>query len=286
MLIVSVQSVLQLTDPLSVLLGASHTRPDETQFFNGSGGNFSIAGQTSYRAGLTYELLAGLNGYVSYSQSFVPQTAFAVGNTLLPPETGDQYEAGLKYRSANGRLLLTGAAFQINQKNAAEYDTTIGAVDYYKAVGEVTNKGVELSALGQLTQDWQINAAYSYLDPRVTKDTDTAILGQTQLFLPKQTASFFTTYTLSNGVLRGLSFGGGARYVASERTAYNDSTRDIAGYVVTDATLGYSINKWIVQLNGHNLFDRHYLVNTYQTLFYGNVVGTPFNVALSVRRDF
>jgi TonB-dependent siderophore receptor len=286
MLIVSVQSVLQLTDPLSVLLGASHTKPAESQFFNGAGGNFGISGQTSYRAGLTYELLRGLNGYMSYSQSFVPQTALAIGNNLLPPETGEQYEAGLKYRSANGRLLVTGAAFQINQRNAAEYDTTVGAVDYYKAVGEVTNKGVELSALGQITQNWQVNAAYSYLNPRVTKDTDTAILGQTQLFLPKQTASLFTTYTVSDGVLRGLSFGGGPRYVGSERTAYDNSTRDIAGYVVIDTTVSYSINKWTVQLNGHNIFDRHYLVNTYQTLYYGNVVGTPFNVAFSVRRDF
>jgi outer membrane receptor for ferric coprogen and ferric-rhodotorulic acid len=41
-----------------------------------------------------------------------------------------------------------------------------------------------------------------------------------------------------------------------------------------------------VQLNVHNVFDRYYFINNYQTLFYGNAVGEPVNVALSVRRKF
>jgi TonB-dependent siderophore receptor len=286
MLIFSAQTVLQLTDPLTVLFGVSYTKPDETQTFNGAAQDFSIGGQTSYRAGLTYEVVRGLNGYVSYSQSFNPQTAFGDNHVLLPPLIGEQYEAGVKYLSANQRLLLTAAAFQINQKNQAQYENTVGGIDYYDAIGEVTNKGVELSLLGQLTRSWQINAAYSYLNPRITRDSDTAILGQTQLFLPKQTASMYTTYTIGEGALRGLSFGGGPRYVGSERTSYDYSTIDIPGYVVADATIGYAVDKWSVQLNGHNLFDKRYFTNTYQTLFYGNVPGAPFNLALSVRRDF
>jgi outer membrane receptor for ferric coprogen and ferric-rhodotorulic acid len=63
-------------------------------------------------------------------------------------------------------------------------------------------------------------------------------------------------------------------------------TKNIPGYTVVDLNLGYSVGKWSMQLNAHNVFDRHYYINNYQTLFYGNVVGAPANVALSVRRQF
>jgi iron complex outermembrane receptor protein len=60
----------------------------------------------------------------------------------------------------------------------------------------------------------------------------------------------------------------------------------IPGYALADVTVGYSIEKWLIQLNAHNIFDKRYFINNYQTLFYGNFIGTPTNVALSVRRTF
>jgi TonB-dependent siderophore receptor len=282
----SAQSVLQIIEPLSVLMGVSYAKPNETQVFNGISSDFSINSQISYRGGITYEIVPGLNSYISYSQSFNPQTLLAVGNTPLPPLIGEQYETGLKYRSSDSRVLLTGAVFKVYQKNQGQYATTIGGLDYYEALGEVTHSGVELEALGRITRDWQINAGYAYLDPKVVKDSDTAMIGQTELYLPKQTASIFSTYTLGGGLLKGLSFGGGGRYVAAQRTAYDDSTRDIPGYVLVDLTFGYTFDKWSLQLNAHNIFDRHYFINNYQTLYYGNQIGEPTNLAFSVRRDF
>ncbi|MGT2552440.1 hypothetical protein ACQCTT_18320, partial [Acinetobacter geminorum] len=91
---------------------------------------------------------------------------------------------------------------------------------------------------------------------------------------------------LEGGPLHGLSFGAGARYVGSEKTAYDGSTRDIAGYLVLDATAGYAFGSTSVQLNAHNLLDRHYFINNYGTLFYGNAVGAPVNWAITLRHDF
>src|SRR5882762_1207205 len=88
----------------------------------------------------------------------------------------------------------------------------------------------------------------------------------------------------------------GARYIASQHTSYESelaneqsflaSTRDLPGYTIVDATLGYSVSKWLVQLNAHNIFDKKYYINNYQTLTYGNVIGDPANFFLSVRRQF
>ncbi len=285
-LTVSAQSVLRLIDPLSVLLGASWAKPELDQTFNGVATTYDLASQMSYRAGLIYEFFPRTNAYISYSQSFYPQALLGVGNTVLPPLTGSQYEAGLKYRSANGLLLLTTALFQIDQNNLGEYSSTVGGIDYYTPAGTVSHKGIELSALGQITPEWQINAGYTYLSPKITKDSDAAIVGQSELFLSKQTASVYSSYTLGSGVLRGASFGAGVHYVSSQRTAYDNSTLPIPGYALADVTVGYSIEKWLIQLNARNIFDKRYFINNYQTLFYGNFIGTPTNVALSVRRTF
>jgi outer membrane receptor for ferric coprogen and ferric-rhodotorulic acid len=283
----SAQSVLQPIDPLTLLLGASWSDPAVTKYSNGNSPptqHWHLPTNVSYRAGLVYEFVPGANAYVSFSQSYFPQPYNLLGGAAFPPLTGDQSEAGLKYHV--GRLLLTGAVFELKEKALAEYYETIGPVDYYRPIGDVTHKGVELQALGQITRQWQVNAGYTYVDPKVTEDIDPTIVGQTELFLPKQTASLYTTYTVGTGVMKGLTFGGGPRYVSSQRTSYDGSTKDFPGYPLVDANVGYSHASWLVQLNVHNVFDRHYLINNYQTLFYGNVVGEPVNVALSVRRKF
>jgi TonB-dependent siderophore receptor len=285
-LTVSAQSVLQMIDPLTLLVGASWAEPKVTTYSNDGSPptDWHLPTNISYRAGLVYEFVPGANAYVSFSQSFFPQPYTQLGGAAFPPLTGDQYEAGLKYHV--GRLLLTGAVFELKEKGLSEYDTTIGGIDYYEPIGEVTNKGIELQALGQITRQWQVNAGYSYLNPKITEDIDSAIVGQTQLFLPKQTASLYTTYTVGTGVMRGLTFGGGPRYVSPQRTSYDGSTKDLPGYPLVDANLGYSHASWLVQLNVHNVLDHRYFINNYQTLYYGNVVGQPINVALSIRRTF
>jgi iron complex outermembrane receptor protein len=283
----SAQSVLQPIDPLMLLFGASWSVPAVTTYSNENSPptvDWHLPTNVSYRAGLVYEFVPGANAYVSFSQSYFPQAYNLLGGAAFPPLTGDQYEAGLKYHV--GRLLLTGAVFEIKEKGLAEYYETIGPVDYYQPIGDVTHKGVELQALGQITRQWQVNAGYTYLDPKVTQDIDPTIVGQTELFLPKQTASLYTTYTVGTGVMKGLTFGGGLRYVSPQRTSYDGSTKDLPGYPLVDANIGYSRASWLVQLNVHNVFDRYYFINNYQTLFYGNAVGEPVNVALSVRRKF
>ena len=300
MLLVSEQSVFKLSDPLTLLFGASYSKPDITEVTDGAAANFNISGQVSYRAGLTYEFVPRANAYFSYSQSFVPQNQYAVGYSVLPPLKGDQYEVGLKYRTVNGRMLLTGAVYQIKESNVAEFDTfdpTTG-IDFYKPIGEVKHRGFEIQSLGAMTSQWQINAGYAYLDPKITGAiaSQAATVGQTQLYLPEQTFSLYTTYTMARGLLRGLSFGGGIRYVTAQRTSYESQaanvvsgltpTKDLPGYPLVDVTASYPLGKWAVQLNVHNLFDRRYFINNYQSLLFGNLPGDPTNFALSVRRTF
>ena len=57
-------------------------------------------------------------------------------------------------------------------------------------------------------------------------------------------------------------------------------------YTIVDATAGYTFNDWRFQLNVHNLGNKRYYINNYDTTFYGNTVGDPIYAALSVQRNF
>ena len=80
--------------------------------------------------------------------------------------------------------------------------------------------------------------------------------------------------------------GGGIRYVDSVKTDIDRATRDLPSYVLADASAGYDFDRFRVQVNIKNIFDKHYFVNNYQTLYYGNVVGEPRSVTVSLRATF
>jgi TonB-dependent siderophore receptor len=285
-LTLSTQSVISVIDHLSALVGASYAKPKISNVQEGSSLSGSSPSQVSYRGALTEEFLPGANAYFSFSQSFNPQIKIDSGGNVLPPLIGKQFEVGIKYKPVDGRLLLSGAIYKITQTNAAEFAESVNGIDRYQAIGEVTHKGAEFQILGQITPQWQINAGYSYLDPKVTKDPDLATVGQEQLFLSKQTASLFSTYTIDQTFVHGLSVGAGVRYIGPQKTSFDASTGSLPGYTVADLTLGYTLDSWLLQINAHNILDKHYYINNYQTLFYGNTVGAPANVAFTVRRNF
>lgn len=282
----SLQAVVQPITGLSLLGGVSYSKPKVTVNANGAPGTFNFPGRASYRAGVTYEFLPQTTAYVSYSQSFEPQAALDINNNVLPPLTGEQYETGVKYRSDDGKLLLTGALYQISEKNVAEYDQTVGGIDYYRAVGEVRHRGVELQAIGQITDEWQVNAGYALLLPKITSDSDPLAVGKTELFLPKNTFSLYSTYALNGVQNDGLSLGVGYRFVDSVRTSYDGSTKNISSYQLVDASISYRLDSWMFSVNAHNIFNERYFINNYQTLYYGNMPGAPANFSLSIRHDF
>jgi TonB-dependent siderophore receptor len=280
----SAQAVLRVLDPLTVLVGVSSSATDYDRDSDAiSPASFEYSGEISYRGGLTYEFAPGLNGYLSYSESFQPQQRSDINEKPLAPLIGEQKEVGVKYAPPGGRTLFTAALFEILQSNKPEFDQTTPAGDRFKAVGEVRHRGAELEVIGRLADRWQVHAGYAYLDPEVTKNLESPeMIGRTITYLPKHTASVFASYEL----LDGFTVGAGARYVDSVKTTYDDSVKDLPAYTLVDATASYALQNWRFQLNVHNLFDEKYYINTYETVYYGNVIGEPANVSVSARYEF
>lgn len=218
------------------------------------------------RAGLMYLFDFGLAPYASYSESFLPTTGVDKNSNPFAPNTGQQYEVGIKYEPLGTRSRFTLAAFDITQQNVLALDNaqTAGASCFPSCrmqIGEVRSRGIEAEASASLTKGLELIATYTLMDIEITKGsvatpTLPSTTGKVPTLTPEEMASIFADYTFHSGPLAGLGFGGGVRYIGETyMDAANTLTND--AYTIVDATLHYDFDpstRW--QLNVNNLFDR------------------------------
>ncbi|WP_370112934.1 TonB-dependent siderophore receptor [Bradyrhizobium sp. USDA 329] len=208
------------------------------------------------RAAVMYNFDNGIAPYFSYSESFLPVLATASGQ-LLNPETGVQYEVGIKYQPIGWNALFTFAAFDLTRDNVVTY-----APPSYLAeqTGQVKSRGIELEGTMSLADGWNLRAAYAYVDAVVTQDP--VNVGKAPVTVPLNRASLWSDYTLQNGPLAGLQFGGGIRYVGA--TWGDDAnTFKVGASTVLDALLAYTKDNWRLSLNVTNLADTRYVAACY-----------------------
>ncbi|MEO9078862.1 MAG: TonB-dependent siderophore receptor [Rhodanobacter sp.] len=210
----------------------------------------------SGRVGINYLADNGWAPYVSWSHSFQPTIGSDFGGSAFKPTTGDQYEAGLKYQPAGGNGLLTAAVYQITQQNSLTIDPNHPLFQVQQ--GETRLRGLELEGRWNIGTHLTVYGAYTYSNSRVTRTNDMPSLGKQIALLPKQQASLGTDYTIVDGPLAGLGFGGGVRYVGSH---YGDiyNLWETPAYTLVDAAVHYDVSGWRLQLNASNLFDKNYV---------------------------
>lgn len=210
------------------------------------------------RAGITYLLGWGVAPYFSYAQSFLPQAGVDVSGRPFDPSRGEQYEFGLKYKPEGTRALFTLAFFDLTKSNVLTADFS-AVTPLFRQTGEVHSRGVELEGKVSLARSLDLVSSYTYTDIKVTKSDDVD-LGKRPIIIPKHMASGWLNYTTPEGVLRGLGFGVGVRYVGPR---FNDmeNTNLAPSYFLTDAAIFYQRGPMRVAINGFNLFDKEYVGN-------------------------
>ncbi|WP_250513792.1 TonB-dependent siderophore receptor [Caballeronia sp. INDeC2] len=234
----------------------------------------------TWRAGLVYLFDNGIAPYASYSKSFTPQIGATFSGTPLRPTTADQYEIGVKYQPPGFNSFVTAALFDLRERNVAASDPN--NFGYSTQIGQVRARGVELEAHAMLTDNLALISAYTYLSSvsTATNLTGTTIDGSTvsqqglQTWgIPRNVASAWLDYSLHAGLLRGLSFGGGVRYVGASYDQTN--TIHVGSRTLIDAAVRYDTDThWLFSLNGTNLFNRTYTAScqTYGNCHFGDGV--------------
>lgn len=220
----------------------------------------------SGRAGIVYLFDNGLAPYASYSESFLPVMGTTADNSQLDPETGKQYELGLKYEPPGGSSLYTIALFDLTKQNVTEF---VGG--FARQEGEVRSRGVELEGKTEITQGFNLIGSYTWNDVEVT-ESESGNEGNTPFRVPEHMASLWGDYIIQGGALEGLRIGAGARYVGS---TYGDSANSfkVDSYTVVDALVSYELGKVDasmdgveVSLNATNLFDEEYVAGCFSSL--------------------
>ncbi|MEQ8742228.1 TonB-dependent siderophore receptor [Parasphingorhabdus sp.] len=234
----------------------------------------------SPRFGAIYKPQENISIYASYAKSFLPRSGdqfltLNPTNANLAPETFVNYEIGVKWDLTSG-LSLTTALFRLDRDDQAILLDNQGN----STLSGSRTEGVEFQLVGKLTDQWQINAGYSYLDGQ--QRNASSVGGQDlRLFqVPEHMISLWTKYDVTEQFAGGI----GVTHQSSQ-FATNDNTVRIPAFTRVDAALYYDVSESVqVQLNVENLFDADYYPAVHNN---DNIsTGEPLNARLTVKFGF
>lgn len=218
--------------------------------------------ETSYRGALTYIVNDEVSTYVSMVESVSPPQ---VGVT---PQTGRQYEVGVKYSPMGMDALFSAAIYDLTQENVTIAVVLPSGIIEQQTVGESRVRGLDLEAKAQVTQDISVIGAYSYMESEVLRGSlydGSSLKGKEFTTAPKHSASLWSYYSIPD---TDVSVGLGARYVGGY---YMDAanTKKSDGTTLFDAALNYKIAKGTdLALNVSNLFDEQHVVGSGTANYY------------------
>ncbi|BDF93354.1 MULTISPECIES: TonB-dependent siderophore receptor [Pseudoalteromonas] len=205
------------------------------------------------RAGLVYLADNGLAPYISYSESFAPTTNVdPQQGRPFSPETGRQYEVGVRYQPFDTAASYSMAAFDIERSDFTQWVWTTEPAGF-KQTGAIEVRGVELEALVQPTSRTNITAAYSWIPTaEVTESGNTIEIGKQDKAISEHQFSVWGDYRFADVFTVGL----GARYTGSNYGTGEKAPIAVDSYTLLDAMLSYDLAQWKLALNVRNLTDK------------------------------
>ena len=153
-------------------------------------------------------------------------------------------------------------AVQVIMASALTVDTA--NPEFQMQTGQDRSRGLELHAIGKITPDTNVVAAYTYTNASVTRSNGTD-LGKQIIATPRHQASLWVDYTVPRGALRALTLGAGIHYFGR---SYGDSanTIGIPSNTLVDLAVSYDLGARYPGLKGmrvslavSNLFDKRYV---------------------------
>jgi iron complex outermembrane receptor protein len=272
------QDQIRFFDRVSVILGA---RRDHVTNSTGQEDN-----ATTFRAGIIGEIGAGFSPFFTYTESFLPIAGANSSGDPFKPQTGAQYEAGVKWQPVPATL-VTATAFHITERNRVLYL----ANNVTTQSGKLTTKGFEFEARHTLPENFELLLNYGYNELRSEVNTSLD-------YMPRHTASIWSTKSF--GVPHGarLRLGAGVVYNGkSKSTGAIDPngrnpaipagtlyTIDTPSRTTVDALAEVSWEKWRIALNATNLLNERYFASC---LARGDCfMAAPRNVMVSLGARF
>ena len=232
--------------------------------------------QVSPRFGVIVKPNEQLSFYASYAESFLPQSGdqffiLSQANAALEPEQFTNYELGAKWAPLDN-VLLSAAVFRLDRTNTRD---TTGLVTVLTGASRV--EGFEISAVGEVTDFWQANVGYTYLDGELRTTSTFGTAGQRLQQLPEHQISAWNRFDLTDRFGVGL----GIIHQGSQFASFSNNVV-LPSYWRVDTAAYFTLNDNVsLQLNIENLFDEDYYPSAHGD---NNIQpAEPFSVRFGVR---
>ncbi|RYG09238.1 MAG: TonB-dependent receptor, partial [Chitinophagaceae bacterium] len=226
----------------------------------------------------------------------------AINNRSYAPDKVVNYELGTHSDFLNGRLVFNGSLFYMKWKDvqvsAYNQDGNLITAN----AGTARSKGVELEALAQLNQFWNLRFNYSYTDAALTesvalvsneRDKITAESGDRLPGSPKQQWGLGLNYQQMINTAT-LSAHINYAYSGDIATALNKNFADydqLDGYSTVNAKVELSWSNWQLGAFVNNLGNTHAITGKRSPVFYGEMgqfdyITRPRTIGLTAKYQF
>ncbi len=214
--------------------------------------------QVSPRAGVSWEVVPGVVPFASYATTFAASPNFGFVRTPdgnpLGPQTGRQYEAGVKV-DVGFDLVSTISAFDLERQNVATADPNDPA--FRVPTGTQRARGFEAFAAWEPSAV-SIFGSYAYTDAEVTEDTNIAA-GSRLDNVPEHSWRIWATTerALPGGWIGGLKLGVHAN---SDIVPVIGGDQEIPGFTVWEGGAYLQKGSFLADIMIPNLTDDYYFL--------------------------
>jgi iron complex outermembrane receptor protein len=256
-----------------------------------------VGDRFSGHLGALYTFDNGIAPYLSYSTSFNPTSNYSSGQQILAPTTGKQWELGIKYQPPGTDDLYTAAVFDLTMDNLFAKENNLSTSSFYKGVGQIKSRGLELEARTHVTPQLQLIGSYTLNNVEYSKsyfvyNSAGGLVdanGNTPYQTPGHLASAWADYRFTDSSwLAGFTAGAGVRYVGS---SWGNDAHDfkVPSYTLYDASVSYDLSRvglkgTSVKVNANNLTNEYYVASCYSAS--SCYVGEKRNVTATVSYKF
>jgi len=305
-LAVSAMDTVDVTDKLSLSGGL---RVDRFDYSNLNGGlKYKLMDNLfNAQVGAVYKFLPYANVYANLStasdfnggESDVTNCGYGglclvgSGETAIStfaqskPEKSTNIELGSKWELMEGKLLATGALFQVRKRDIMENNSTVTnySLNGTLNTGSYKVEGIELGLAGNITSQLSAHAGFALMDSEITKSVIASNVGKELANLPKKTASILLSYKFTPK----FTFGGTLTHQSSKFSGSPESAAGnfkVPGYNTLDLFASYKFNRQLsARVNVNNVFDKEYYLATY-TAGKFTYMGDARNIRATLNYDF
>lgn len=239
------------------------------------------------RAGFVYSLRDDISIYGTFAKGYQPQGSAIIGNSSVyggpfDPLTSKIFEMGVKTELFRQRLMLTMAAYKIEQNNILMNAGNPDNPDLLRQIGQQQSKGIEMDAAGSITSSLSIIANFSLSEATITKSDNEAEIGTLMPNAPRSQGNLWIKYKITSGKLQGIGLAVGSNYVGKRNT--QNATLQLPSYVLATAAIFYTVDKFRISANFNNIFNKTHWVGGYD--YVRLFPGAPRNTMVSIGYTF